>query len=62
MPDASWAGIGICSTEEVRGLSDDGFSAKEIRELCKKDSEGEPSGRSRSRSYDFDQRTGPPAL
>ena len=60
MPDFVQAGIGSCSTEEVRDLRDEGFSAKEIRDLCKKDSEGESSGRSRSRSYDFDQRTAPP--
>ena len=60
MPDFVQAGIGSCSTEEVRDLRDDGFSAKEIRELCKKESEGESSERSRSRSYDFDRRTAPP--
>ena len=60
MPDFVQAGIGSCSTEEVRDLRDEGFSAKEIRDLCKKDSEGESSGRSRSRSYDFDKKTAPP--
>jgi hypothetical protein len=40
MPDFVQAGIGSCSTEEVRDLRDEGFSAKDIRELCKKDSAG----------------------
>jgi hypothetical protein len=62
LPDLAQAGIGSCSTEEVRGLREEGFSAKEIRELCKKESEGESSGRSGSRSYDFDQRTNPPRI
>lgn len=59
MPDFVQAGIGSCSTEEVRDLRDEGFTAKDIRELCKKESEGESSGRSGSRGYDFDQRNAP---
>ncbi len=60
LPQSAQAGIGSCSTEEVRGLRDEGFTAKEIRELCRSESENESSRGSRRRSYDFDQNVAPP--
>lgn len=60
-PQWAGAGIGSCSTEEVRDLRDEGFSASEIRELCRRESESESSKGSRRRSYDFDQNVAPPA-
>lgn len=60
LPQWTQAGIGTCSTEEVRDLRDEGFSATEIRELCRKESESDSSRGSRRRSYDFDQNVAPP--
>lgn len=47
--DSTWAGIGVCSTEDVKEYIEGGFSAKEIRELCKKESGADSSGGSRPR-------------
>jgi hypothetical protein len=55
MPDFVQAGIGSCSTEEVKDLREEGYSRKEILDLCKKDSDRESSGSSRPRSFDSDR-------